>query len=373
MRVVLHQGVDGLTRIEREWRSIATRSSSYFHDFKWFRACLQHDRLDNQAYAFLQVSDEEGQTLGILPLERRSETIRRVPFAVWSLVGSRQSDVMMATSSTDLLCIDAALAPAILRSAVDHLARMRDAPSLLQLGRIFEDSMAFRACTEWQGLSQRYTHGAASWFDTHRTFDEFESSLSRKFRSNMRNRYSKAVATGSLRLSVVIDDEPELLRVLAEFMQIEASGWKGHSAGGAALAVNPDSSQRDFFLSVLRGSDGYRPMVFRLMLGDQCIAAQLSVRRGAVVAALKIAYDEAFSALAPGHLLMREVFRYCCEDPEIQWVDRVSSADWHASWKPVSRIHHWVYIPLRWPLGPIGIALLKLPSRAAFRRRRASV
>ena len=50
---------------------------------------------------------------------------------------------------------------------------------------------------------------------------------------------------------------------------------------------------------------------------------------------VKIAYDESFSKLAPGSLLLESLLRQACEQRDVRYVSLVTGAAWHEPWGPL--------------------------------------
>jgi len=362
LQVAAYHGLDGLRALEGRWRSLAD-SAPWFHDFDWFVRYFQHGTIATEPGVFLSVEDARGNTVGILPLERRIEKIRRIPFEVWALIGAQRTDVMMLASSADFLCGTHESAEAVLGAAIAHLSRLKGGPAVLQLGRITDKSAAFTACANWPGRLHHYENGGTNWFNVDRSFAALKSELSAKFKANLRNSTNRAFAAGALTFSISGLNSPVYERAFQDFLRVEASGWKAHSPEGRALATNPHKTQKNFLAEVLHRDGDYAPLVARLFLDDKCIAALLGIEKGAVVAVPKIGFDDAYRKLSPGHLLVRAFFECLCENHAIKRVDFIGDAAWPGPWRPTRSSHHWFYLPVRWPRGLLPLSLLRLPSR----------
>ena len=71
-----------------------------------------------------------------------------------------------------------------------------------------------------------------------------------------------------------------------------------------------------------------------LRVSGRCIAAQFCLRVDRSLYILKIGYDESYSRLAPGNMLLEYVLRRCDSERDIDIVNLASGAAWHADWKP---------------------------------------
>jgi hypothetical protein len=295
-------------------------------------------------------------------MEQRTEHIRRVPFQIWATVGSRADDVMLFASGSDILCESGEMAFPVLDAAVHHLAARRPANWLLLVGRLTDEAMALEGCRRFPRHAH-YERGAVDWIRTDRSYAALHAGLSRKFKASLRNTANRAATQGLMEFRTSHSDSPDFAVGLSDFKQVEASGWKGATAKGVALATNPSSAQRDFVDAVFSRHSNSAPFVHRFLLDGKCIAALIGVRFGHTVAVLRIGYDESFRRLGPGHLLVRDLLESCCESPGIHKVDMISHTDWVASWEPEVKSYHWFYLPIRPIVATLPLALLRLPKR----------
>lgn len=110
---------------------------------------------------------------------------------------------------------------------------------------------------------------------------------------------------------------------LEDFLQVEASGWKGKA--GTALACN--EADRQFFLDV--ASEAFRRsrvMLLALEMNGRFLAHQCNFLAGDGAFAFKVAFDEQYASFSPGILLELENIRRVHSRPEIQWMDSCTHA-----------------------------------------------
>lgn len=107
-------------------------------------------------------------------------------------------------------------------------------------------------------------------------------------------------------------------RWIADFMALEASGWKAR-AGGAFACREAD---RRFAAEVLRAAFARgRLMAHGIDVDGKPVARELTFAAGEGGFAFKTAYDERYSRAAPGVLLELDLIRSVHEHPTLQWVD----------------------------------------------------
>jgi hypothetical protein len=118
---------------------------------------------------------------------------------------------------------------------------------------------------------------------------------------------------------------------LAEFLALEASGWKGHE--GSAIASRPDGSAA-FYTTLIRNFAAEERLEWHALRVDgRLVAALMGLRCGPSLSLLKIAYEEEFSKCMPGHLLMAETIKDAFARPDIRELNFLSSMDWLQSWR----------------------------------------
>jgi CelD/BcsL family acetyltransferase involved in cellulose biosynthesis len=121
------------------------------------------------------------------------------------------------------------------------------------------------------------------------------------------------------RLHFRIADAPsEVSAVLAEFMQLEARGWKGQAETAAVENAGP----RHFMQQAVLGMAERRQVrITRLLLDDRTIASALTLHSGSTAWFWKIAYDEEFARYSPGAQLTEDLTRLLLNYPSISRVD----------------------------------------------------
>jgi hypothetical protein len=109
-----------------------------------------------------------------------------------------------------------------------------------------------------------------------------------------------------------------------EFLQLEASGWKGRT--GSALGTV--EAVRSFFTSAAMGA--YRRgrlMMLALRLDGQAIAMKCNFVGSAGGYSVRIAFDEAFARYSPGVLLELANIRECHARADVPWMDSCALPD----------------------------------------------
>jgi CelD/BcsL family acetyltransferase involved in cellulose biosynthesis len=194
-----------------------------------------------------------------------------------------------------------------------------------------------------------------------------------RFNSNMKNNLrrwqARLAAEGTLTPRRLAPGD-DLAAWSAEFMQLEASGWKGRA--GSALACREDD--RRFAAAVFgeafrRG----RLLITGLDLDGRPLARHIMLTAGEGAVSFKLAYDEAHASCSPGVLAEVDNVRQFMETPGLRWIDsntaRESTGYWRV-WKDRRTVQR-VSIGLS-GLGRLAVAalpLLRLAKCTVVKRR----
>jgi CelD/BcsL family acetyltransferase involved in cellulose biosynthesis len=138
-----------------------------------------------------------------------------------------------------------------------------------------------------------------------KTDDYLALSLRGKHRKDLRRRRARLEETGDVRFETFGEGD-DLAAWTAEFLALEASGWKGDA--GTALAQE-EASKRFFEDAARRARLAGDLQFFRFRIGEKTIASAVNFRAGAVSYAFKIAYDESYARYSPGVMIEIEIMR----------------------------------------------------------------
>jgi hypothetical protein len=130
-------------------------------------------------------------------------------------------------------------------------------------------------------------------------------SLSKNFRSNLSRARNKLAKFRTVAIETT-NSTPDLKRAFDEFMRIEAAGWKGQE--GTESAIRFDQSLVDFYNCLIcESSVNVQCEISTLRIDSIPIAAQFGIIVDETVYQLKIGYDEKYSNLSPGNILIKKL------------------------------------------------------------------
>jgi hypothetical protein len=162
------------------------------------------------------------------------------------------------------------------------------------------------------------------------SFEEYLSRRDKKVRSEIKRRHTRLLDSRLDARLEVIRDEGLIHEAVAQFGEMESSGWKGQ----AGTAIHGDNRQGIFYASVLkRLCRAGRARVYRYSGAGRLLAMQLCIEDERTLVFLKTTYDESLRAHAPGILMKVEIFRHVFEEGKIKRIEFYGVlSEWQRKW-----------------------------------------
>jgi hypothetical protein len=180
-----------------------------------------------------------------------------------------------------------------------------------------------------------------SRLDVSGNVDIYLSSLG-KLRRNLKSARKKLEKLG--RVSVEIRQPTASEHFLRNYMDLDASGWKGRN--GTAIRDNPAVvAFYENLISNLSTEGRWEWQILRI--GKRVIAAGMGVRCGKSLILPKYAFDEDFAFCSPGNLLTEEVFKDAFKRVGINEVNHMSFSDSDRSWRMSQDVYTDVHLVRR--------------------------
>lgn len=147
--------------------------------------------------------------------------------------------------------------------------------------------------------------------------------LSSKDRRELKRRETRLAESGRFEY-VALGADTNVKSWIEEFLQLEASGWKGQE--GSALACN--EADRTFFVAAaMEAFHRGRLVMLGVRLNGQAIALTCNFLARPGAFNFKIAFDEHYARFSPGVLLEIENIRWLHSQRGICWVDSCTASD----------------------------------------------
>jgi len=293
--VTVARSLAQLLKLEGPWRRLGARCGGPIEQFDWAVACAQC-KPEQPVEAILVSRGGEPVALAALAVRRFYDVRRK------AMLGVDDHHEPM-----DLLFADEA--------AVDQLAQAIVAQRWpIQFGRLPANTAsldALRRAFRGRGLVVVRPQATFPYIPLTDAWQEPESQLSSRRRSDFRRAQRKAEKAGQITAQILCPDVDQLDGLLDEAFAVEAKSWKGRA--GTALACNAEEAE--FCRTYARAAcqQGILRIAF-LRIDGQAIAMQIAMQEGGGYWLLKIGYDADFAHCSPGLLLLRESIAYAARE-----------------------------------------------------------
>jgi CelD/BcsL family acetyltransferase involved in cellulose biosynthesis len=303
--------VEGLARVQPEWRDLASRAAepNVFAGSEFLLPALRLAGAGCPTILLVWPDASRARLIGILAL--RLPPIGQGLARVWR---SEQAGLAGAMFDADLIAValEAALAWLRARRGVAGLIL----PAVEPGGAVARAirALAVRLALPLEEINQRrraalVLGGGAG----------FEAALEKKRRKEWARQQRRLAERGRLQTRLA-----EGADAVERFLALEAKGWKG--ARGTALSADP--RRLDFARAMLGAfAEQRRLQIHELALDGSAIAIGIVLRDGARAFYWKTAYDEAFGEFSPGVQLTLALSRRQEREPGLALVDSCALQD----------------------------------------------
>ncbi len=229
------------------------------------------------------------------------------------------------------------------RAALTHLLNNAKDWDLLLLHQLPESSPTIaelRRLGSEQGIRLETRRSAASpYLPISGTWQDYQSSLNAKHRSNLRNRHKRLKQLGRVAIEVITSSEA-VAQALEDGFRLEAAAWKGRA--GSAIGSCPKTRHYYTRLAQAAAQRGLLRLCF-LTLDGARIAFGYFIEQGNKLYLLKPGYDPSYAAYSPSNLLCDLVLRDAF-DRQVSEIDFLGLEDpWKLQWTKHLRSHYWLY------------------------------
>jgi len=313
-RTVVVDHSSGLECHHAAWEELARRAlePNIFQE-PWFvlPALAAFGSARPPRFVFLYL--EDGALAGVFPLER-VERYRQLPLRHYRLWTHDHCFLGTPLVRADLArqCLEAFL----------EWVRRDDGGLFMSWHLVSSDGPFFRTLEEILGARRLPSF---SHFSLERAIlrprgdaDAYlREALSSRALKDLRRRERRLLEYGAVEYRS-LNGSGEVARWVDDFLEVEASGWKGQA--GTAMKLDPRT--REFFRSIAEGAARRgRLQMHSLVLDGKPIAVQCDFVAGEGAFSYKVAYDERHASCSPGVLLEVENIRRAHRNGHPRWVD----------------------------------------------------
>ena len=323
MSVVVIDNVDILEDYVEAWEKLAVEAlepNPFYEPWMLIPALrTQSTGKDLCVVLVLTVNEGEPVLCGVFPLEKK-QRYKKLPLAAYSLWQHIYSPLCtpLIRVSRARECIDAFLDWLASQSEcalMDFNLVSGDGP----FNKLLNECLAARNAASLEGAShRRAVLRPKESADTY-----LRAAQSREHRKDLRRRKRRLSELGQLEFSS-LEATGDVDAWLDEFLQLEASGWKGTS-GGAFACIE---ANRSYFVSITKAAFARgRLSMLAVRLDGKPIAMKCNFIAEPGSFAFKIAFDENFAAYSPGVLLEIENIGHFHSQQSVEWMDSCAIPD----------------------------------------------
>ncbi len=349
-------GLAELAAHEGDWNRLMEQHPRVlpFVSYAWMATFFEHRLKPGESWVCL-LARQEGELVGVLPLVVRPRG--RLPGA-GVMAGAPDDDHAFSVDPLVRAGLEGTVLPALIRGAVAAIPGCQR----IDLFRLPAGSATLELSRSG-GLQARSIRGYAdmgAYLPIEGDFASFRGGLSRNFRNNISKAANKLTKSGQAEWIFKTGAEAQS-KDLHEFLEVEASSWKGDS--GTAIARAPELVA--FYTALTRrlAAAGWLQWQF-LRLDGKLLAGNMSVLIGSRMLIWKLGYDESVARMSPGTLLLERVVSRMFEQHGASGgeINLVTNYSWYDNWEMRRRRYETVEI---YPRGLRSGLLGYWPRRAA--------
>jgi CelD/BcsL family acetyltransferase involved in cellulose biosynthesis len=325
--LAIYRGKDGLGDLPALWSQLveAMPAKRFFHLHAWYQSYLESLETDPSSLSFYVLFRGE-RPVALFPLKSATQNV--CPFGLRSLELPVHDHLNLSDFVFDRTEENAGL----LRLLIQHLQRCSETPwDVIYLSNVLEDSAAAYALEKApppMALSNYKRN--SNYVDCALAYEDFLKNVDGHFRRNLGRLTRRVQQMGELQFHSYRSLE-EIRSNFHHFVTVEAAGWKGDSGTQSAIACNPPI--KSFYEKLIdRYAAAGQCWLNLLLLNDKAIAGQLCLLVDGTLYILKIGYDEAYSKVAPGNLVMDQTLRLAVEDQGVRAVSFITDRQWNYFW-----------------------------------------
>ena len=328
------QDLASFRALKEEWNSLASRFNTPLLRHEWFTACAESFYPPGELS--IRVVRENGRIVAIAPL---------VAIPTYGIRRLEMLGVGILREPSGFLYED----EDSLRFLIDHLMAER-VP--MYLGGLISDSTDISVLKNTKrqlGVLSHSVQEASPWIPIDRSREEFEASISSRWRSAFRRAQRRAEESGRVEFEFVSPTPETLGSYLPEILQVESAGWKSRT-GTAMKTYAPLYS---FFRAYTESAARLGMLRLGIMRIDRkAVAVQLLVDCANRLWILKVGYDEQYARCSPGMLLMNWIIGHAFEEGYSGFEFLGRSEQWLEVWNPENHYQETIRC---YPISPLTV------------------
>ena len=321
------QGKEGLSKIREEWNAITNTliNKRFYHIYQWYESYIDTlESNDADVYFFLLYKGDK--PLAIFPLKKIRKKILGIMFKALEIPNHPNIDL------SDFIFGNTETKARLLDSLITYLNKTSHTQwAFICMPHALEESTVFQFIKNfpYKSLSVHEIIGKCDYIASHSN-KEIYGNLSANFRASLRKAKNKLVKEVKVEF-VLARQKKELLTCFEEFLDVESSGWKGEQGTKTAIKFYPE--RKKFYQHLIDTFAEFNGCEINLLrINDRCIAGQFCLIVDNTIYILKIGYDEKYSKMAPGNMLLENLIQRVAIEGSIKYINLTTGAKWHDNW-----------------------------------------
>jgi hypothetical protein len=323
----IYAGGSGLAVLKPKWNTLlkTVENKMYSHYPDWYSAYVDHlaDLPDKVMFFAIYKNDE---LVAVIPLENTLHNFSGFKFWVLCL------PLHYHFGLKDFVVSEQESSELIFSFFLNELKTLSDIQwDLVFLQGVLEESAAGKSISKKLSRLQFKSDFAFCDVLPVESYEEISAKFSKNFRGALRKARNKLDKSQQVEFKTSRSKD-KVVELFDQFLDVESSGWKG--VHGTKSAIRLNDKLKEFYLqNVIDYSVRNEAEISVLEVDGVAIAAQLAFVINDVVYLLKIGFDEKYSKLAPGNMLLEHKLKEYHQKGDVRLINLISDAQWHRSWK----------------------------------------
>jgi hypothetical protein len=333
LKIKSFRGKQGFYNLKDDWNLIVEniKDKTLFDRYEWHKSYI--DTLDdNDVSVYFFSLYRANSPVAIFPIERREVGIFKCKYKILRIPDYCQADHPLF----DFIYDKSKSNIKVIKDFITALSKNRELSwDCFFLSNILENSSIYFSLNNYKVKMSLSQNSKNCYLIKCESYNDTIKKYSKKHKANLRNAERRLLKLGKLKY-IKVKKKHELEKYFKEFLDIEASGWKGKNEGrGTGEAIKQKPQERAWFINMIKNFSLNNEFEYNaLKLDNKTIAGQFNLRIDDSIYGLKMVYDEKYSKCSPSNVLMNKVIEEYTNDSSINYFNTLTDALWVTKWKP---------------------------------------
>ncbi len=321
------KGRDGLLLIKDDWIQLTNAIKKRFlHLYQWYESYVNSIGKHEKEIIFIVLYQEESPIL-IFPLNISCRKILGFTFDTLEIPDHPHIDLSDIISKNN---IDFSEAIKLIQQHLREVIYIKY--DYIFLPHLLADASCYHFLYNLSSHLTAWENAGKCDYITVNSYPAVYERYSKNFKRRLKKARKKLLELPNV-LFISAKGGSDLDKSYEEFLTVEASGWKGEQGNCTAIKLHPEL--REFYRTLAYNYAKFNGCEINLLkIGNHCIAGQFCLKVEETIYVLKIGYDEAYSHIGPGNILLENLIERAAEDKTLRYVNLITGSEWHALWKP---------------------------------------